>query len=224
MFSELVESLRCVRSHEPTGLVAVSFETVERDIVRGSLGCPSCRAEYPIVGAVADLRDGAEGPPLPPAKTRPETELAIRAGAFLGLEDPGGVVVLAGAWSAAAPELAGMAEGVKLLALDAAPGIASGAGVSLARTAGAVPVRAGSARGIALDGAHAGERYLASAVNALAPRGRLVAPASCAVPGGMKELARDARDWVAERLPAATVVPLTRAARGARDQPPASES
>jgi hypothetical protein len=224
VFSELVESLRCVRAHEPAGLVAVSFETSERDIVRGSLGCPTCLAEYPIADAVADFRDGAPGPALPPAKSRPEEELAVRAGALLGLEEPGGLVVLAGAWSAAAPELAAIVEGAKILALDAAPGIASGAGVSLARTAGAIPIRAGAARGIALDAAHAGSDTLRDAVRALAPRGRLVAPATCAVPDGVTELARDARDWVAERAAPAAVVPLTRAPKGARAQPPASES
>ena len=210
MFSELVESLRCVRAHEPTGLVAVAFETRDRDIVRGSLGCPECKAEFPIADATADFRDGAEGPALPPAKSRPEDVLAMRAGALLGLEEPGGVVVLAGAWSAAAPELAALTQAVKILALDAAPGVASGDGISLARTAGVIPLRAGAARGIALDAAHARESYVSSAVGALAPRGRLIAPAACAVPDGVRALARDAHDWVAEKVTSPVTVPLTR--------------
>jgi hypothetical protein len=37
------------------------------------------------------------------------------------------------------------------------------------------------------------------------------------VPAGFTELARDARDWVAEKLPVETVVPLARAPRRARD-------
>ena len=216
MFSGLVESLRCVRDHEPSGLVAVAAETFERDIVRGSLGCPVCRAEYGIANAVADFRSGAEGPPPPPAKTRVAEELALRAGALLGLADARGLAVLAGAWSAAAPELAAIAEPVHVLAVDAAPGVASGAGVSLARTAGEIPLRAGTARGIALDAAHSGDRYLASAAAALSARGRLVAPVTCALPAGFSELARDASDWVAEKDAVATVVPLTRA----RGQPP----
>jgi uncharacterized protein YbaR (Trm112 family) len=214
VFSELVESLRCVRAHEPAGLVAIAGRTVERDIVRGTLGCPNCGAEYPIVDAVADLRDGAAGPPLPPAKSRPADALAVRAGALLGLEDPRGLVVLTGAWTVAAPELAAIAEPVRVLALDAAPGVASGAGVSLARTAGTVPLRDGSARGIALDAAHCDPGYLASAAAAIASRGRLVAPVACPVPLGFTELARDAQDWVAEKGPVEVRVPLRRRTEG----------
>ena len=213
MFSELVESLRCVRAHEPTGLVAVAYETVERDILRGSLGCATCGAEYPIAAGVADLRDGAAGAAPPPAKTRPADELAVRAGALLGLADPHGLVVLAGAWAAAAPELAAIAEPVRVLALDAPAGIASGAGVSLARAAGEIPLRAGSARGIALDAPHADARTLASAVLALAPRGRLVAPVTCGVPAGITELARDSRDWVGEKQGSTPVVTIERRQR-----------
>ncbi len=225
MFSELVESLRCVRAHEPTGLVAIAFKTVERDIVSGSLGCPHCKTTYPIDGAVADFRSGGEGVPLAPPKTHPADELALRAGALLGLAEPGGTVVLAGAWAECAPEIAGIAEPVRVLALDAPGGIASGAGVSLARTAGEIPLLAGKARGIALDAAHASASYLASAAAAVSARGRLVAPVSAPVPEGFTELARDARDWVAEKLPVETVVPLARAPRrgaGAAGQSPAS--
>lgn len=224
MFSELVESLRCVRAHEPTGLIAVSFETNERDIVRGALGCPECGAEYPIADAVADLRDGSDGPVLPTAKARPDEELAIRAGALLGLEDPHGLVVLTGEWTRCAPELAALVEPARVLALDAAPGVSSGAGISLARTAGAIPLRAASARGIALDAAHSSDGYVRDAVSALVTRGRLVAPVRCTVPAGMTELARDARDWVAERVDVPITVPLTRAPKAARAQPPDSPS
>jgi hypothetical protein len=227
VFSELIESLRCVNAHEPTGLVAIADETVERDIIRGSLGCPTCKASYPIAAAVADFRLERAGVPLAPAKTRPADDLAMRAGALLGLAEPGGVVVLAGEWAACAPEIAGIAEPVRVLALDAPPGIASGAGVSLARTAGEIPLRAGTARGIALDAAHATPGYLESAAAAVSPRGRLVAPASSPVPAGFTELARDARDWVAEKLRVEPVVPPPRApprARGAADQSPPAPS
>ena len=221
MFSELIESLRCVRAHVPTGLVAVAFKTVERDIVSGSLGCPACNASYAIEASIADFRLGRDGPATPPAKTRPAEELALRAGALLALTEPGGVVVLAGSWSACAPEIAALAEPVKVLALDAADGIASGAGVSLARTAGEVPLKAGAARGIALDAAHATPTYLEAAASALAAHGRLVAPAHTPVPAGFTELARDARDWVAEKIDAPAIVPI---AVRKRQSPPPGDS
>jgi hypothetical protein len=221
VFSELIESLRCVRAHEPTGLVAVAFKTVERDIVSGSLGCPACKASYAIDASIADFRLERDGPAPAPPKTHPAEEMAVRAGALLALTEPGGVVVLAGTWSACAPEIAALAEPVKVLALDAAPGIASGAGVSLARTAGEVPLKAGSARGIALDAAHASPEYLESAAFALAARGRLVAPAGAPVPAGFTELARDARDWVAEKIDAPAIVPI---AVRKRQSPPPGDS
>ena len=221
MFSELIESLRCVRAHESTGLVAVAFKTVERDIVSGSLGCPACQAAYPIEASIADFRLGRDAPAPPPPKTRPADELAVRAGALLALTEPGGVVVLAGSWSACAPEIAALAEPVKVLALDAVAGIASGAGVSLARTAGEVPLKGGTARGIALDAAHATPSYLHAAASALAARGRLVAPANAPVPAGFIELARDARDWVAEKIDAPAIVPI---AVRKRQSPPPGES
>ncbi len=224
VFSELIEALRCVRPHDDAPLIAVADDVVERDIRRGSLGCPACRAEYPIAAAVADFRLGRDGPAPAPDKTRVAEELAIRAGALLGLAEPGGLVVLAGTWTSCAPELAALAEPVRLLALDAAPGIASGAGVSLARTAGEIPLRAGAARGIALDAAHATAGYLETAAAALAPRGRLVAPAAAAVPPGFTELARDARDWVAEKTVTPAVVPLARAPRRAPAQSPSPDA
>ena len=149
-------------------------------------------------------------------------DLALRAGALLGLTEGGGLVVLAGAWSTCAPELAALVEPLRVLALDAGAGIAGAPGLSLARTAGEIPLRAGSARGIALDAAHASAGYLESAVTALAVKGRLVAPAATPVPKGCTELARDARDWVAEKQDEPAVVPLTRAPRRPAGQPPAS--
>ena len=214
MLSELVESLRCPRAHEPAALIAVSYASDGREIVRGALGCPACGAEFAIDAGVADLRDGAAGIAPPPAKTRPADERALRAGALLGLADGAGLVVLAGAWAEAAPELAALAESVRLLAFDAPAGVAGGDGLSLARTAGGIPLLPARARGIALDAPHADARTLAEAAAALAPRGRLVAPATCAVPDGLSELARDAADWVAERLPTPAVIKLERRMKG----------
>ena len=219
MFSELVESLRCVRPHPPSGLIALANETVERDIVRGALGCPECGAEFPIVDGIADFRLGRAGPPLALAKSRVENDLALRAGALLGLLEGGGLVVLAGAWTACAPELAGFVEPLRVLAIEPAAGIGGTPGLSLARTAGEIPLRAGSARGIALDAAHADAEYLQSAAAALAPRGRLVAPVSAVLPAGCVELVRDAHDWVAEKEEVPAVVPLVRAPRRGSGQP-----
>src|SRR5207248_1411816 len=105
MFIELVESLRCPRPHPFTWLVAGVRRMDGRRIVSGLLGCPTCRAEYPIDDGVADFRDGAASPPTAPNESAAERR-ALEAAAFLDLTSPGGFVVLAGAWGAAAPALA----------------------------------------------------------------------------------------------------------------------
>ena len=198
MFLELVDSLRCVRVHEDSWLVARADALVDRHIVRGELGCPVCGARYPVEEGVADfslgistLFDGGD------RSVAEAGELAVRAAALLGLDEPGGLVVLAGAWTAAADEILEMTESVMLLALDYSPALKSGGALSLARIAGVLPLAAGSVRGIALDGAHATPSLLAGAERALAPGARLIAPASALLSPSLRELARDAEHWVA---------------------------
>lgn len=216
MFVELVDSLRCIRPHEPAWLIAAAFETVGRDIVRGVLGCHICHAEYPIAHGVADFRGAASATERMTsfhasgqAADAPDPAAALRIAALLDLAEPSGYIVLAGSWSAASHELLALVDGVQVLGLNAVPSIESGGGVSLALVCDDVPVRAGSCRGIALDGANASPAMLASAVPALRAGARLVAPAATTAPDGVRVLARDESHWVgvkeAERRP---VVPL----------------
>jgi hypothetical protein len=123
--------------------------------------------------------------------------MAVRAAALLGLAEPGGVVVLAGEWSATANEILEMTENVQLLALDYASDLRSGGALSLALIGDVLPLAAGSVRGIALDAAHATPSLLAGAARALAAGGRLLAPSSARVPDSLQELACDDEQWVA---------------------------
>jgi hypothetical protein len=209
MFLELVDSLRCVQSHEDSWLVARADELDARHIVRGELGCPVCATRYPVRAGVVDFTAGA-------SRAREHTAeqgMALRAAALLGLTEPGGLVVLAGAWSACADELLGMIDGVQLLALDFAAGTESGGALSLALIADVLPLAAGCARGIALDLEHSTGSLLAGAAAALAPGGRLIAPASAPVPPMLRELARDARHWVAARSAESVSAPVPIAPR-----------
>jgi hypothetical protein len=199
-----------VRSHEDSWLVARADELVGRHIVRGELGCPVCGARYPVLDGVADFtgdaRESSEARIVDaPRAVSFDGGLALRAAALLALIEPGGIVVLAGEWSAAASEILEMTENVQLLALDYAPGMRSGGALSLARIGDVLPLAAGAARGIALDAAHATPSLLDGAARALAPGGRLIAPSSARLPDSLQELARDARHWVAA-APAASSV------------------
>ena len=213
MFIELVGSLRCVHEHQLSWLVASAYRMEDRYIVSGELGCHVCGARYPIENGVADFRElgseratSPERPPGPPPPRDPRyqsdpTDLALRVAALLDLTSPGGVVLLAGQWSAAAPPLAAgeIAERIQLLALDPVTDLASGNGISIARTGRRLPVRPATVRGIALDESHSDPDYVASAAQALRPGARLLAPLSAPLPPGLAELARDDRFWLASK-------------------------
>jgi uncharacterized protein YbaR (Trm112 family) len=217
MFIELVESLRCVREHPLTWLVARCDEMRDREIVTGVLGCPACGAEYPIRAGIADFR--LEEPALPEqpapdpaiAGINPEA-LAARAGGLLALTEPAKLAVLVGSWSSAAHILIGMVEQVHILAIDPPTSLGSGDGVSVLRAGGVLPLRPATTRGVALDSTHSQPEFIASAVTTLRPGGRLVASANAALPAGVRELARDGTQWVAEREVEKGLVELRRRA------------
>jgi uncharacterized protein YbaR (Trm112 family) len=216
MFVELIDLLRCPHPHDDSWLVATADETVARHVVRGTLGCPVCEAEYPIRDGVADFGDApdaAVGPPLPP-----DPDDAVRLAAFLGVTSPGGALVVGGAWRRVAPDVAELA-GVRVLVLDPPLPEPTRGEVSGLRGGGAIPVAATAVRGVALDSRTADDARLAAAVRALAPRGRLVAPAHAPVPEGVREMARDDRLWIAERdadAPASRPVAISRPRRDGR--------
>jgi uncharacterized protein YbaR (Trm112 family) len=199
VFIELVDALRCVRAHEPTWLVASTFRMVARDIVHGILGCPACGTRYPIEDGVADFRVGEPGVPAVLEQAVDADALALRTAALLDLAEPGGLVVLTGTWAGAAEALGRLVEGFHILCLDPPRGVESGGGISIALTAGTVPLRPATARGIALDHAHAASTYLAAAAQALRPGARLLAPVDAPIPAGVSEIARDAQHWLGIR-------------------------
>jgi hypothetical protein len=160
----------------------------------------------------AGVVDFSAGESLPHGM-RAEQGLALRAAGLLGLMEPGGLVVLAGEWSACAEELLAMTDGVQLLALDFAAGLESGGPLSLALIADVLPLAEGCARGIALDLAHSTGSLLDGTARALAPAGRLLAPSTAPVPPMLRELARDDRHWVAEKSATITSAPVAIAHR-----------
>ena len=215
MFIELVDHLRCIRPHEDSWLVAASYRMDERHVVEGVLGCPVCRAEYPVRDGVADLTGGAE-PLVPPAAAPGDPQAggdaALRLAALLHLLEVRAPVLLGGRWSACAPLLAAAVPAAFLL-LNPAPRPARHPALSTLLAAGRVPIAAGALHAAALDAALAADpAVVTAAARALRPGGRLVAPAVAPLPDGLTELARDERHWVAESSgPASAPVGLARA-------------
>ena len=212
MYLELIDALRCPIPHEDTPLVASISQREDRDIVSGTLGCPVCHAEYVMERGVAIFGDEPEGGTAGVARyAEPAADLAMRCAALLDLHEPGGVVLLGGAWGTAAPDLAEMTR-VLVLLVEPPAEVQLGRGLAALRAGASLPLAPGALRGIALDEMTATQPTLASAVRALKPRGRLIAPAAAAVPAGVWERARDDRHWVAEVEPGAS--PPIRLVRG----------
>lgn len=212
MFIELIDLLRCPKSHEDTWLVA-SFKTVSNRFVEsGTLGCPLCSAQYPIEGGVVDFTGGVSSPSCEDqraAASHRREELATRAGAFLDATEPGATVVLGGVWSYAAEELSNLAE-VRVLALNPGPGVHETANVGLVRVAADIPLAGESCLGVAVD-AWFNSGIVASAARAVRPAGRVVGPTNIPPPAELAVLAQDDDYWVARKTP--TIIPLRRASR-----------
>ncbi len=186
-------------------MVAAATETRARCLIRGTLGCPICEAEFALEHGVVrfdEARDAAADRAAPrervdaPADSD-TSEQTIRLAAFLDLTSAGGIIAVGGEWDAA---LDGLLDFTDLRALVLEPTAAWRPREPFgAVRGGGVPVAASALRGVALDAGTVDAFRLEAAVRALAPRGRLVAPAHAPLPDGVRELARDERHWVAER-------------------------
>jgi len=219
----LTDHLRCTVPHAESWLVARADQVQAGRMVEGVLGCPVCQMEHEVrrgvlhwsaaPGASARAESGSTSPHAPAAEADAET--VTRIGALLGFGESTAPFVLTGPSAAAAVGLLGLADAVLVL-LDP-PDDAAVAFATIIRGAPRVPLAARSTRGVLLDGDWATADQASAAVETLADGGRLVAPVSVPLPAGVRELARDDRQWVAERVAGlvggGVPIPLRRAAR-----------
>lgn len=190
---ELAERLRCVRPHAASPLVVVAERTDERELVTGVAGCPVCYLEASI--AEGDVR-------FPDARTAgtiaasADTEAVTRLVALLGLAEPGGSVLLTGRYAALGPAVASMVDVTVITynaAVEPAPGVSA---VWVSEPA--VPFSDHSFRGAALDAASPLPVVL-DVLRTVQPGGRVLGALPLERPHGVRELARDATEWVGER-------------------------
>jgi uncharacterized protein YbaR (Trm112 family) len=238
MHVDLVESLRCPSVHADGWLVAAADVTVARRIVRGTLDCPQCGREWRITDGELDFDAGPDdGPGADPdadadaeadadadahadaglaapriGRTDTSTDArraaALRTAALLDLREPHACVLLTGASSCVAEPLGDLTHAL-VLAINAPAGAAE----THSRLRSRAPVRlgVGCLQGAGLDAAHADAAWLAAVVPAVRRGGRVVAPAHVPLPDGLRELARDEHEWVAEvQVAASGLVPLRR--------------
>ena len=196
MFVEIVDALRCPRDHEESWLVLAARRTEERHVLEGTLGCPVCRAEYPIHDGIADFTDGAATRAATGAlHTLPPAD---HLAAMLNLGDALGFAVLVGAWGTRADALIEIVDAPPLLLVDPPAGVVMWHGLSGIRAGAKLPLATGAARAVATDSADPAR--VAEAVRVARVGGRVVAPADAPVPQEVRELVRDDVLWVAERL------------------------
>jgi hypothetical protein len=206
VFVPLVDLLRCTRPHTDTWLVASIDRAHGRYIVDGTLGCPTCLAEYPIRSGIAFF----SAPRPRAAHMRPDEASAVRVAAALDLTDARMTAVLHGSWGVHAQFILGVSPS-QLLLLNPPDEVVVGDGLS-GVVSDVAPLAPGSVSAAAID-TPITPTLLDSLRRSLRPGGRLLGPAVLAIPDGFTELARDADVWVA-RLDAAMTesapVPLTR--------------
>ena len=195
MFLELTEALRCPNSHDESYLICAPVQQDGRDVVRGGLLCPACRAQFAILDRVAWF-----GPPNESAPPAPASVLTAEAVAtFLGLEGPGGYVVLAGVAGRIATGLAALLPDVVIAAVNAPAGVAADGTFSVLHSPRAWPIRRHSIRAAVLGADVATDPWVAGAVGSVLGGLRLIIEDESADPAGVVPIARGAGVFVGEK-------------------------
>lgn len=190
MFIELTDHLRCPADHPESFLVLVPDGMEGRRVTTGTLGCPVCRAEYRIVGGIAEFGPVGEGEAAAAAGT-PDAE-AIHA--FLGIDGPGGYVGLVGSAATLGSDLAALLPGVHLVAVNPPVGILPSDYLSALRSP-RLPLKSRAFRGIVVGMPEAGARgWQEAAIRAVLPGLRIVGTGPVPSSPGL-ELLGEATGW-----------------------------
>ncbi len=197
MYIELIDLLRCPRPHEESWLVAAFNQMEGRFVIEGKLGCPICSASFPINGGIADFRADTSGvATIPDALDSLTEEATFRAAGMLGLTRTGAAVVLSRMPSEIGPSIAELT-GVRVICVNQTGDPYEAENVASISVDERLPLASGSIDAMMLaDPVSGGDT--AEALRVLRTGGRLVAPASTALAGNLRELARDERYIVAE--------------------------
>lgn len=192
MLRDLLDALRCPTPHDESWLVAVVIRADGPLLWEADLACPVCASEFTVRSGVASFG----GVPRPSSAATPDAE---RLAALLGVVDGERPVLLTGAYARAGTALAALTTAPQLW-LDAPTDAPTDALARCSRLVGCsrLPLGVDTLAAAAVDAAHTTPDLLASIVRALGQGARLVAPVTTPLPPGVRELARDATEWVAE--------------------------
>jgi uncharacterized protein YbaR (Trm112 family) len=195
MFIELAESLRCPVRHEDTHLVLATGAMRGRAVAFGTLGCPSCQAEYPVADGVASFGPRPEMP-TPPG-VLPDAAVVQ---ALVGLASPGGYVVLVGSAGGLAGPLAKLMTGVHFAVVN----LVGASGVSPVRSLLVSPRTiplATVARGVVLGAEYADAHWLTEAARVVLRGQRVVVLTEAVegVPAALAPLTAGRGMWVGRK-------------------------
>jgi uncharacterized protein YbaR (Trm112 family) len=198
VFIELTEILKCPRDHAESYVICGPVTMEGRDVVRGGIVCPACRAEYPIVDRVAFF-----GPPDEPVRgataAAPSALTADAVLAFLDLQGEGGYVVTVCAAGRLGPALGAALPRVGVVGVNPPAGTVPSDAYSVIVSPRALPVRVRSVRAVVLGADVAAGPWLESSVAALLPGLRIVIEDESASPVGITRLAAGGGVFVGEK-------------------------
>jgi uncharacterized protein YbaR (Trm112 family) len=195
MFIELAEYLRCPRPHEESFLVLSTGAMKDRHVLYGTIGCPVCHSEFPVVDGIARFGQRPHWPE--PAAALPE---AGAVHALLALGSPGGCVLLIGSAAGLAPALGTALEGVHLVCLNPVDRMEWDRARSVLHAADYVPLRDAVVRGVVLGAEALVAPWLPEAGRVLLRGQRMVALAeSLPVPLGLQMVAAGKGMWVGRK-------------------------
>jgi len=175
-------------------LIPISIEN--RQVVAGHLGCPVCERSFPIIDGLAVF--GRMGPvATEPPKAEPVGAETLVA--FLGLEGPGGYVLLVGDVGRHAAELAALLPGIHFVSLNGPEDLADGPGLSRL-VAPSAPLKSRSMRGVVLGGDARRTGWQSEAARVVLPGLRVVGQGTPASLPELEVLASAGGWWVARRV------------------------
>jgi uncharacterized protein YbaR (Trm112 family) len=145
MFIELTDHLRCPVEHDEAFLVLLPDVVDGRSVRSGTLGCPVCDRRFTIRDGVFDAGDaGAPATATLPTRLEPDALAPL-----VGINGPGGYLVLVGTPATGWREIAELVPGVGLVAVNPPPDVVDQPIVSVIRSA-RLPIKTHSMRGVVL--------------------------------------------------------------------------
>lgn len=192
MLRDLLDALRCPNDHDESWLVAMVHRADGPVLLDADLACPVCSAEFAVRDGMATFSDTVliATPGLAPDP--------LRLAALLGVTEGALPILLAGQVTRAGRGLAGHVP-VPQVWINAPTEVADQpAFTSRLALRERLPLGVATLAAAAIDAPHATPILLSGLVRAIRQGGRLVAPVATPLPAGVRELARDEQEWVAE--------------------------